>query len=150
MSTLTARGAATRLVAPALGGVMVVAAAQGTAAATPSSGVTGTTVAQRTVAGTDYVVREVVIAPGGSTGWHYHDGTVRGLVRQGTLTHNLADCSVDGTYRAGDVIVEPAGSGHRHVGRNLGSVPIVLTVLYTLPHGSPFAEDAPNPGCGFQ
>jgi hypothetical protein len=37
-----------------------------------------------------------------------------------------------------------------HIGRNEGSVPVVLDVLYVLPHGSPFSEDAPNPGCDFQ
>jgi quercetin dioxygenase-like cupin family protein len=126
------------------------AASQGTAAATPGSGVTGTILAQRTVGGTDYVLREVVIAPGGTTGWHFHDGPLRGVVKRGTLTHNAADCSVDGVYRQGEVIVEPAGPDHVHVGRNLGSTPVVLTVLYTLPHGSPLAQDAANPGCGFQ
>ncbi|XVQ15796.1 cupin domain-containing protein [Spirillospora sp. CA-255316] len=139
-----------RLAASVGGAVMAMAALQGTAAATPGSGVTGTILARHTAGGTDYVLREVVIAPGGTTGWHFHDGPLRGAVKQGTLTHNAADCSVDGIYRQGDAIEEPAGADHVHVGRNLGSTPVVLTVLYTLPHGSPLAQDAPNPGCDFQ
>ncbi|QXJ26318.1 cupin [Actinomadura graeca] len=141
-----ARGTA----ASAFGGVMLMTAWQGVALATPPSGVTGTILAQWTAGGTDHIVRRLVIAPGGGTGWHYHDGPVRALIERGTLTHNAADCSVDGVYEPGEVIVESAGAGHTHIGRNLGSVPLVLTALYTLPHGSPLAEDAPNPGCDFE
>ena len=50
----------------------------------------------------------------------------------------------------GSSISEPAGPEYVHIGRNLGTTPLVLDVLYVLPHGSPFAEDAPNPGCDFQ
>jgi hypothetical protein len=37
-----------------------------------------------------------------------------------------------------------------HLGQNRGTTDVVLEVLYVLPHGAPFAEDAPNPGCTFQ
>ena len=120
------------------------------AAATPSSGVTGTIISQTTVNGTDYILRKITIAPGGSTGWHYHDGTLYAVVAQGTLTHNEADCAVDGVYSQGSALTEPSGSMHVHIGRNLGSVPVVLYVLYVDPAGSPLSEDAPNPGCDFQ
>jgi quercetin dioxygenase-like cupin family protein len=118
--------------------------------ATPASGVTGTIISQTNVGDTDYILREITIAPGGSTGWHYHDGTLYALVQQGTLTHNKADCSVDGVYPTGNTLVEPSGADHVHLGRNLGSTPVVLDVLYRTPAGSPLAEDAPNPGCTFQ
>ncbi|GAB2985722.1 cupin domain-containing protein [Amycolatopsis acidiphila] len=72
------------------------------------------------------------------------------MLRQGTLTHNMSDCSIDGVYQAGRHIVEPSGSGHVHIGRNLGSTPVVLDVLYADPAGSPLAVDAPNPGCAFE
>ncbi|MGH3797648.1 MAG: cupin domain-containing protein [Pseudonocardiaceae bacterium] len=88
--------------------------------------------------------------PGGSTGRHYHDGTLYVLVRQGTLTHHSWDCSIDGVYSAGNALVEPSGADHVHLGRNLGSTPVVLDVVYRNPTGSPLAEDAPNPGCPFQ
>lgn len=117
--------------------------------ATPGSGVTGTIIAQRTVGDTDYTLREVVIQPGGYTGWHYHDGTLYAYVKAGTLTHNASDCSLDGLHRRGDAFVEKGGHGNVHIGRNLGSTPLVLEVLYVLPHGSPLSQDAPNPGCPF-
>lgn len=64
------------------------------AAATPNYGVDAVTLSQTTVDGRAYLLREITIAPGGSTGWHWHAGTVFGVVRQGTLTHQRADCSL--------------------------------------------------------
>ncbi|GAA3979818.1 cupin domain-containing protein [Actinomadura viridis] len=132
------------------GGTIALAALQGTASATPGSGVTARTIAQGTIDGTDYVLRELTIAPGGSTGWHYHGSRLRAVVTRGTLTHHASDCSVDGLYGEGDTIVEPAGPDAVHLGRNLGPTPVVLTALYLVPHGSPLAVDAPNPGCDFE
>lgn len=122
--------------------------APGAATATPSSGVTGTIIAQKTVGGTDYVLRTITIAPGGYTGWHYHDGTLYAVVRQGTLTRTMADCTTVVTSPAGSVVVEEPV--HVHIGRNLGPAPVVLDVLYVLPAGSPLAQDAADPGCDNQ
>lgn len=120
------------------------------AGATPPSGVTGTILWQQTVNGEDYIFRQITVAPGGSTGWHYHDGTLYAYVQQGTLTHDESDCQVDGVYHAGRSFIEPSGSSHVHIGRNLGTVPLILDVLYVDPAGSPLSEDAPNPGCDFR
>ncbi|WP_043664153.1 cupin domain-containing protein [Streptomyces xylophagus] len=123
----------------------------GTAQATPAGpGVTAKLISQTTIGDTDYTLREITIPPGQATGWHYHDGPLYGFVKQGTLSHFDSDCASDGVYKAGSTIQEPAGSDHVHIGRNLGNTPLVLDVLYVLPHGSPFSEDAPNPGCPFQ
>jgi quercetin dioxygenase-like cupin family protein len=65
--------AATAVVAACLG--LLPTAAQ----ATPTSGVTGTVLARGTIAdqvrlktdgATEFVVRQITIQPGGSTGWH--------------------------------------------------------------------------------
>lgn len=123
----------------------------GTAQATPPGpGVTARVISQTTVNGIDYTLREITIPPGQSTGWHYHDGPLYGIVKQGTLSHFDSTCASDGVYRTGSTIKEPAGADHVHIGRNLGDTPLVLNVLYVLPHGAPFSEDAPNPGCPFQ
>lgn len=137
----------------AVTGVLTAATALtgGTAGATPPGpGVTARIIAQTTVGGTDYTLREITIPPGQSTGWHYHDGPLYGFVKQGTLSHFDSTCTSDGVYRKGSTIQEPPGPGNVHLGRNLGDTPLVLDVLYVLPHGSPFSEDAPNPGCPFQ
>ncbi|RVW08017.1 cupin [Prescottella agglutinans] len=100
-----------------------------TAAATPSEGVIGEILAQATVDGRDYVLRRITIASDGTTGWHFHDGMLCGLVTEGTLTHYKSDCRVDGVYNVGGTIVEPSGHGYVHMGRNLGPTPMVLHVL---------------------
>jgi quercetin dioxygenase-like cupin family protein len=119
------------------------------ASASPNRGVTSTLLNQSTLNGHDYITREITIAPGGSTGWHWHDGELIAIVKQGTLTHNMSDCSIDGVYNAGDPVIEPAGPDHVHIGRNLGAVPMILQVTYVDPVGKPLAEDAANPGCNF-
>ncbi|MEU2282525.1 cupin domain-containing protein [Streptomyces sp. NPDC013178] len=119
--------------------------------ATPGGpGVTGRILAQTTIGDRDYILREVTIPPGQATGWHYHDGTLYGYVKEGTLSHFDAGCQSDGVYPRGSTVKEPAGSENVHIGINRGSTDVVLEVLYVLPHGSPLAQDAPNPGCDFQ
>jgi len=130
----------------------------GTAApvsATPGTGVSGTILATGTSPDgimvtsrqkTDVAVLEITIAPGGSTGWHYHDGEVIAVVKSGTLTRTLHDCSTEVTSVGGS-FVEPAGRPHVHVGRNLGSEPVVLLATYVLPAGQPRSQDAPPPQC---
>jgi quercetin dioxygenase-like cupin family protein len=122
----------------------------GIANATPSSGVSGVIISKVTVGGKDYILRQITVQPGGTTGWHYHDGTLYAFVESGTLTHTDSDCVTTNTYSEGAAFVEPSGANHVHIGRNLGTTPVVLDVLYVDPAGSPLAEDAPNPGCPFQ
>ncbi|WP_308474977.1 cupin domain-containing protein [[Mycobacterium] kokjensenii] len=119
------------------------------AAATPNYGVDAVTLSQTTVDGRAYLLREITIAPGGSTGWHWHAGTVFGVVRQGTLTHQRADCSLDGVYGPGDPITEPGGPDDVHIGRNLGATPVVMQGVYLLPIDAPLSYDAADPGCGY-
>ena len=99
--------------------------------------------------GKDYIFREITIAPGGSTGWHSHDGQLFGVVKEGVLMHYRADCSMDGLYLAGQSIAEKGGPDYVHIGRNPGPGPLVLQVLYIDPAGAPLSDDAPDPGCGF-
>src|SRR5689334_951016 len=107
-------------------------AAPATASATAADGVSANVLWQRTADGTDYVFREITIAPGGSTGWHWHNGRLYGVIKEGTLTHNMANCSVDGIYPAGAGVFEPSGADRVHIGRNLGDTPLVMQILYIL------------------
>ena len=125
------------------------ALAPGIASATPASGVSAVIISQTTVGGKDYILREITIQPGGSTGWHYHDGTLYAFVKQGTLTHPDSNCKAT-VYKTGAAFIEPSGVNNTHIGRNLGTKPVVLEILYVDPAGSPLSEDAPNPGCPFQ
>lgn len=126
------------------------------AVATPGSGVSGTVVAKGTSQGklkvktpngrTDVTFRTITVEPGGSTGWHTHSGQLIAVVESGTLTRTLDDCSVEVTP-AGSSFIEPSGADHRHIGRNLGTEPVVLWVTYLLPEGSALSNDADAVEC---
>ena len=117
------------------------------ALATPGVGIDAVIISQSTVNGVDYITKEITIQPGGSTGWHYHDGRVFGVVREGTLTRTMKDCSVV-VSPEGSAVTEDSGADHTHIGRNLGPGPLVLWVDYIEPAGTPLAVDMPDPGCG--
>ena len=98
------------------------------------------------------VVQQIVIGPGGHTGWHSHPGPVVVLVKTGELTlYSAEDRTCTGrTYSAGQSFID-SGQGHLHIARNLSqSENTELWVTYfDVPPGGPFRIDAPNPGnCG--
>jgi quercetin dioxygenase-like cupin family protein len=98
------------------------------------------------------VMQQIVIAPGGSTGWHSHPGPVVVLIKSGQMSFYSSDdptCTVR-TYSAGQAFVD-SGQGHVHIARNEGNVNLELWATYfDVPPGGPFRIDAPNPGnCSF-
>jgi len=104
--------------------LLLLAGVTATGSATPGTGVSDTILAKGTspngiVVGsrgnTEVAVREITIAPGGSTGWHYHEGALIAVVKSGTLTRTLHDCSTEQTLPGGS-FVEPAGRTHVHIG----------------------------------
>jgi hypothetical protein len=117
------------------------------AGATPPIGVSAVVLSKQTTGGKDYIVSDITIAPGGSTGWHTHRGEIYGIVKAGELTHYGADCQQDGKFGVGVPITDPTGPDHVHLGRNEGLVPLVLEVTYVDPAGATTADSAPNPGC---
>ncbi|WP_317159264.1 cupin domain-containing protein [[Mycobacterium] appelbergii] len=120
------------------------------AVATAPIGVTASVLSTNTTGGKDYIVTDITIAPGGSTGWHTHRGAIYGIVKAGELTHYSADCRQDGVYRVGDPITDPTGPEHVHIARNLGTTPMVLEVTYVDPAGARTSDSVPNPGCDFE
>ncbi|MFI9624144.1 cupin domain-containing protein [Streptomyces sp. NPDC052042] len=156
MGAWTGRGRLARVLA-LTGCAAVLGFAPSAAVATPGGGVSGTVVAKGTSTGklkvqtpngrTDVTFRTITVEPGGSTGWHTHQGQLIAVVKSGTLTRTLADCSVEVTP-AGSSFIEPSGARHRHIGRNLGSEPVVLWATYLLPEGSELSDDAEAVDCG--
>jgi quercetin dioxygenase-like cupin family protein len=139
-----------RWLAPAaVAAILVSTGPSATATATPGVGVDVETLSQATVDGQDYVTKQITIAPGGSTGWHWHPGRVFGVIREGTLTHDMANCAEDGSYPAGSPVTEGTGPDNVHIGRNIGPDPVVMWVSYIVPAGRPLSNDVPNPGCPF-
>lgn len=157
-----------------LGVAAVVTGLVGAALATPSSGIVSAIVVARAsfadsvdlkfkVTGEgqevihapelqDTVIQQIIIGPGGSTGWHSHPGPVVVLVRAGELTFYSSEdpTCTPRTYSAGEAFID-SGQGHVHLARNLSSQNVELWATYfDVPPGGPFRLDAANPGnCGF-
>ncbi len=98
------------------------------------------------------VIQQIVIAPGGHTGWHSHPGPVVVLIKSGQMSFYDSEdptCTVR-TYSAGEAFID-SGQGHVHIARNEGSVNLELWATYfDVPPGGAFRIDTPNPGnCSF-
>jgi quercetin dioxygenase-like cupin family protein len=101
----------------------------------------------------DTVMQQIVIAPGGHTGWHSHPGPVVVLVKAGALTFYDGDdpsCTAR-TYSAGQAFVD-SGQGHVHIARNLSTTENLelWATYFDVPAGGAFRLDRPDPGnCTF-
>lgn len=101
----------------------------------------------------DTVMQQIVIGPGGHTGWHSHPGPVVVLVKAGTLTFYSGDdpSCTPRTYAAGQAFVD-SGQGHVHIARNLSATQNVelWATYFDVPVGGGMRLDAPDPGnCTF-
>jgi quercetin dioxygenase-like cupin family protein len=145
--------------------LIAVVAIGGIVLATPSSGVTSTTIATgsldpvnlivkngdwmtqlRTKGQSSLTVVENDVAPGGTFGWHSHPGPSLIIVKSGTLTFYRADdpsCTPE-VHSTGEAFVDPGTDVH--IGRNDGSVVAVVIVTRLLPAGAPARIDQPDPG----
>ena len=115
------------------------------AASTPGTGVQVETLSKNTVDGVDYLVTQITVAPGGGTGWHYHPGEVFGFIKEGTMTHYGGNCLVDTVYPTGAPVKEGVGADFVHNGRNEGTAPLVMEVVYINPVGTPLSVEVPEP-----
>ena len=126
------------------------------ARATPPSGLTnvplarGTNVSDGTIplqVGTDVVMVQITVDPGGSSGWHSHPGGAIIVVKSGSLTVYRsvgARCETT-TYGAGQAFIERPGEVDQVL--NTGTVPYVLFVTFPrVPQGDSARIDTPDPG----
>jgi quercetin dioxygenase-like cupin family protein len=143
------------LVGVALAGV-VLAFSVAPGGATPPSALTqvvlarGSDVSNGTVPlqfGTDIVMVQLTVDPGGSSGWHSHPGGAIIVVKQGSITVHKAvgsQCQIE-TYSAGQAFLERPGEVDQVT--NNGTIPYILLVTFPRvpPGGSP-RIDQPDPG----
>jgi quercetin dioxygenase-like cupin family protein len=155
MDTRTRRRMRLALVTVGLAGLLVaVNAVPG--AATPPSGLTNVTLARGTdlsdgtiafQAGTDVVVAQITVIPGGSSGWHSHPGGAIVVVKQGELTVHRSvgsQCETTG-YTAGQAFIERPGEVDDAV--NTGTIPYLVFVTFPrVPQGGSARIDLPDPG----
>lgn len=119
-----------------------------------SSGTAGAILGRATIAsamsipvpsGLDFVIQEVVIAPGGTSGWHTHPGQSLVLVTGSGVTFVHADCTTT-SFPAGTGFIDQPGV--IHLVRNDGTAPAILFATYTnVPVGGAFRIDASEPAC---
>jgi quercetin dioxygenase-like cupin family protein len=99
---------------------------------------------------TDLLVTNLVVAPGGHSGWHSHPGPVLVVVKTGTMTlYDGDDPTCTGKpHSAGTVFIEEGGMVH--IARNEGTIEATMVASSFLPAGGPGRIDAAAPGnCAF-
>jgi quercetin dioxygenase-like cupin family protein len=124
--------------------------------ATPPSGLTNTLLARGTDTshgtiplkfGTDVVMTQITVDPGGSAGWHSHPGGAIVVVQQGSLTvySPVGHKCQTTTYSAGQAFIERPGEVDNVL--NTGTIPYVLYVTFPrVPQGGSARIDQPDPG----
>jgi len=151
---------------------LAAAAVTGVVLATPGSGAVGTVRARAAFAdpvdiklkvgahnevlhvpnARDTVMQQIIIAPGGHTGWHSHPGPAIALITRGELTLYDGDnpSCVGVPYGVGQAFVD-SGQAHVHLGRNLSGQETEVWVTYLdVPPGGSVRTDEANPGfCPF-
>ncbi|KAF0849348.1 hypothetical protein [Nocardia caishijiensis] len=110
----------------------------------PAVGTASRTLLRLRLAGRDIVVRRTRIVPGGTSGWHFHDGTLFVLVTRGVLDHPYI-ARGHAEYRRFRVFREPSGPDNAHVARNNGTSEVRILVLYVNPTGAPLSRRVPPP-----
>lgn len=101
----------------------------------------------------DTLIQQVILAPGGQSGWHSHPGPAVVLVKSGELTLYEGDSTacVAHTYTAGQAFID-RGQGHAHLARNLSTTANteMWFTYFDVPPGTSQRIDVPNPGnCPF-
>jgi quercetin dioxygenase-like cupin family protein len=124
--------------------------------ATPPSGLTnvllarGNNISDGTIplqVGTDVVMAQITVVPGGLSGWHSHPGGAIIVVKEGSLTvyeSMGSQCEIT-TYGAGQAFIERPGELDQV--KNTGTVPYTLYVTFPrVPPGDSARIDQPDPG----
>jgi len=101
----------------------------------------------------DTVIQQIIIGPGGSTGWHSHPGPAVAMIKAGALALYSSEdpTCTPRIYLPGQAFVDH-GQGHVHMARNLSPTDNleVWVTYFDVPPGAPVRLDAANPGnCGF-
>jgi quercetin dioxygenase-like cupin family protein len=92
----------------------------------------------------NFIVQDVVYAPGGHTGWHSHPGILLSSVISGSIEWYDSRCGKH-IYNAGDSLTE---STQTHYVRNVDTINNAhFMVTYVIAKGQPRRIDQPAPAC---
>ena len=92
----------------------------------------------------EFYFQDLVVGPGGYTGWHSHPGVLLITVKEGSVDFYDKDCAKR-TYTAGQSFTEGADP-HAAVNRGTGNAR--LLVAYIVKQGEPRRIEAAQPACG--
>ena len=97
------------------------------------------------------VMQQIILAPGGRTGWHSHPGPALAVIKSGTLTLFSADSGscASQAYPAGKAFLEH-GQGHVHLGVNMSAtenVEVWVTYFDVAPGGSVRTDESEPAAC---
>jgi len=92
----------------------------------------------------EFFFQDLVVGPGGYTGWHSHPGILLVTVKEGSLEFYDKDCAKH-TYAAGQSFTEGA---EPHAAMNRGTGNARLLVAYIVKKGEPRRIEAVQPTCG--
>ena len=100
----------------------------------------------------DTVMQQIIIGPGGHTGWHSHPGPAVAIIKAGALALYSSEdpTCTPRIYLPGQAFVD-SGQGHVHLARNLSATENVevWVTYFDVPAGASPRLDAANPGnCG--
>jgi len=99
----------------------------------------------------EVAVQRVVVAPGGTLGWHSHPGPTLVTILSGTMSfYHAEDCTMEVEYRAGQSFSNLPDE--IHLARNEGTVDLVIYASYFVPAQTPpvalrIDQPSPGPGC---
>jgi quercetin dioxygenase-like cupin family protein len=91
----------------------------------------------------DFYVQQLVLAPGGYSGWHTHPGLLIGTVVSGAIDFFDANCQKR-SFTAGQVFME---NSQVHGIINTGPVNTELSIAYLVKHNAPRRIEADAPAC---
>lgn len=108
----------------------------------------GNKVKLQTQGPTEVAFQRIVIAPGGTLGWHSHPGPTVVTVRAGALSFYHAEhCTEEVEYATGESFSNLPDE--IHLARNEGAQEVVLFAVYFVPVNTPpvaLRIDQPSPG----
>ena len=91
----------------------------------------------------DFFYQDLVVAPGGRTGWHHHPGLLMITVKEGTVDFYDARCTKQ-IFTAGQAFME---GSEPHNALNTGVINARLLVFYITKKGEPRRLENSQPSC---
>ena len=92
---------------------------------------------------TSFQVVDVIVAPGGYTGWHHHPALLLNSMISGSVEWYDAQCNRH-VYNPGDAWTENTAI---HDVRNVGTTNAHFMITYVIANGQPRRIDEPAPAC---